>query len=169
MRCFPIAVLTACCTLASAASDIDLPARKPGLWQYTHTTDRTTASRPSTVTMLCTDESFGQEMLQMGSAMQQQMCSRRDMRREGNRVITQSVCKFGDTTISSNGVATFSGDTAFRMEMHATYAPALMGMKEGNTVVEAKWLGACKAGQKPGDMTLPGGQTVNLRHMGTPQ
>jgi hypothetical protein len=31
--------------------------------------------------------------------------------------------------------------------------------------MEAKWLGPCKAGQKPGDMVMPGGQTMNVLEM----
>lgn len=150
-------------TSAQAADPaLNLPARKPGLWQFT-TLDKTTSNRPGTTTTMCTDESFGKEMFEMGSAMEREMCPRKDHTRQGNRVLIHSVCKFGDSTITSQGVATFSGDTAYRMEINATYAPPLMGMKEGKTVIEAKWLGACKPGQKPGDMTLPGGQTVNMR------
>ena len=37
--------------------------------------------------------------------------------------------------------------------------------RETNMTVEAKWLGACKADQKPGDMVLPGGQKVNIVDM----
>ncbi len=32
----------------------------------------------------------------------------------------------------------------------------MMGMKESKQTLEAKWLGACKAGQKPGDVIMPG-------------
>ena len=30
------------------------------------------------------------------------------------------------------------------------------------TTVEAKWLGACKADQKPGDIVMPGGMKMNI-------
>jgi len=29
--------------------------------------------------------------------------------------------------------------------------------------IEAKWLGACKAGQKPGDIVMPGGFKFNIK------
>src|SRR5262249_11459256 len=47
-------------------------------------------------------------------------------------------------------------------------APAVQGMPAGgaaNLTVEAKWLGACKADQKPGDMIMAGGQQVNIRDL----
>ena len=31
--------------------------------------------------------------------------------------------------------------------------------------LEAKWLGACKADQKPGDIVMPGGMKMNVKDM----
>ncbi|MBI3147280.1 MAG: DUF3617 family protein [Betaproteobacteria bacterium] len=143
---------------AAAAPAFEMPARKPGLWQMS----TQSGNNPANVSTLCIDASVGQEMMQMGSAMQKQMCSKHDLTRDGHRVHMHSVCKFGETTAITKGTAVFSGDTAYRMDMLSTYAPPMMGMKEAKTVLEAKWLGACKPGQKPGDMTLPGGMTVNI-------
>ena len=51
----------------------------------------------------------------------------------------------------------------------ATYDPPLPNMpKESKTSVDAKWVGPCKAGQQPGDMTLETGQTVNIKQMMQP-
>ena len=33
------------------------------------------------------------------------------------------------------------------------------------TTIEAKWLGACKADQKPGDIVMPGGMKMNIKDM----
>ncbi len=38
-------------------------------------------------------------------------------------------------------------------------------MKEARSTLEAKWLGACKAGQKPGDVIMPGGGKLNTDDM----
>ena len=43
-------------------------------------------------------------------------------------------------------------------------APAGMP-KDSTTTIEAKWLGACKADQKPGDIIMPGGMKINLKDM----
>ena len=32
-------------------------------------------------------------------------------------------------------------------------------------MIEGRHVGACKPGQRPGDMTLPNGQTMNIRAM----
>jgi hypothetical protein len=41
----------------------------------------------------------------------------------------------------------------------------MMGRKEGTAIVEAKWVGPCKAGQKPGDMMMPNGMKMNVLEM----
>ncbi len=76
------------------AQTVDLPMRKEGLWQMS----TTVSGAPATVSTLCMDKSFGKEMLQMGSSMQKEMCSKNDISRDGDKVHLHSVCKFGDTT-----------------------------------------------------------------------
>jgi hypothetical protein len=41
----------------------------------------------------------------------------------------------------------------------------MAGMKESSSVIEAKWLGPCNAGQKPGDVTIPGMPNINIEEM----
>jgi hypothetical protein len=35
--------------------------------------------------------------------------------------------------------------------------------RDSTTTIEAKWLGACKPDQKPGDVVMPGGFKLNIR------
>ena len=56
-----------------------------------------------------------------------------------------------------------TGNTAYRTEIHTTYDPPFMGQTETTTVLTARNVGACKPGQRPGDMVLPNGQTLNMR------
>ena len=63
--------------------------------------------------------------------------------------------------------AVMSGDfnSAYRMESKSSYNPPLMGRSEGTSVVEARWVGPCKADQKPGDMVMPNGMKMNVIDM----
>lgn len=149
-------------SVPAGAQNIDLPIRKEGLWQMS----TIVSGAPATTSTLCMDKSFSKEMLQMGGSMQKELCSRNEMTRDGDKVHMQSVCKFGESTATSKGTAVFRGDTAYRMDMQSSYSPPLMGMKEAKTTVEAKWLGPCKPGQKPGDVTMANGMTFNIRAMG---
>ena len=35
----------------------------------------------------------------------------------------------------------------------------------GTTTIQARWVGACKAGQRPGDIVMANGQTMNIRDL----
>jgi len=37
--------------------------------------------------------------------------------------------------------------------------------RDSTTTIEAKWLGACKSDQKPGDIMMPGGMKMNIKDM----
>ena len=37
--------------------------------------------------------------------------------------------------------------------------------RDTTTTIEAKWLGACKPDQKPGDIMMPGGMKMNIKDM----
>jgi hypothetical protein len=39
------------------------------------------------------------------------------------------------------------------------------GARDSATTIEAKWLGACKADQKAGDIMMPGGMKINIKDM----
>jgi hypothetical protein len=45
---------------------------------------------------------------------------------------------------------------------HSHFDPALFGKTESNSTQTGKWLGACPADMKPGDMLSPNGVKINL-------
>lgn len=149
--------------LASAAFAADLPTRKPGLWEMT--VQNSNAKDKPTVMQQCIDATTDKQMQQFGQGMSQKMCSKSEIRNEGGRFVTESVCKMGASTITSKGTLTGNFNSAYRVESRATYDPPVMNMTEANMIVDAKWLGACKADQKPGDMIMPGGMKMNINQM----
>jgi len=88
--------------------------------------------------------------------MSKKHCSVNRVRRDGGKVITESVCKIGGSNITSRAV--FTGD--FRSNYSGTistkYDPPMMGMREAKQTLKARWVGACKPGQRPGDVVMPG-------------
>jgi hypothetical protein len=68
-------------------------------------------------------------------------------------------------TTLTTGITTFETSYAGRLE--TTYAPPLHGMATTTTALEAKWVGPCAAGQKPGDteVLMPGMRGLNLNEM----
>ncbi|MBI5611638.1 MAG: DUF3617 family protein [Gammaproteobacteria bacterium] len=148
------AVLTADFTVtAVAAPAIDMPKRKSGLWEIKTTMkDRQPTTRPAA--QHCIDEKTDDLMRQ--SAKGESQCTQKDLRRDGNRLVIHSVCKFGQTVATSEMVFAGKFDSDYRADIHTTYEPPMMGMKEANMLIEAKWTGPCKPGMKPGDIIMPG-------------
>ena len=148
---------------AGSVGAIDFPAMKPGLWESSIT--REGAPQKLGGTKMCMDAAVQKEMMEMGMGTMKTMCSKNDVRREGNRVYGTAECKFGESTMKSTSVTTFTGDTAYRAEIKSTYDPPMQGMPSGTTLIDAKWTGACPAGMQAGDVVLPDGRKVNMRTM----
>lgn len=160
-------VLIALAAAASATAE-DFPRLKPGLWETTTSSTRQEGKAAQTTT-ICLDESVQQEMYRMSMGMMAGMCSKHDIRVKGATVTSDVVCDLGGTKMQSRAVMTLTGNAAYRTEAKATFDPPLMGTRESTTVIEGRNVGACKPGQKPGDVTLPGGRTLNLRQMLAPK
>lgn len=143
-----------------------LPKMKAGMWENTVMSDGTTAKgkgEPTKSTM-CIDDTVMEQMMKMGQGISQSMCSKNTSQVSGNKMTGSVECKMGGSTINSTSVTTFSGDTSYRTEAKSVYTPPLYGMKENLTVTEAKYVGPCKAGMKPGDINTMG-ITMNIMEM----
>ena len=154
------ALLLATCLPAAAQ---DFPKLKPGLWEMSTTSSRRAGDAARTT--VCLDNSIQQDMIKMSSGMMAGMCSKSDFKGSGNKFTGDAVCNLGGSTMKSHSVMTLTGNTAYRTEAHATFDPPLAGQAVTDTVIEGRYVGACKPGQQPGDMTLPTGQTLNIRNM----
>ena len=167
MRYSTIAILAV--VALPIVAQADLPKRKPGLWEIKMTSS--IGPGGPMVSQHCIDAKTDDLMQQRAQGMDKQACSKNSVRREGGKTILESVCKFGETTATTKIV--FSGDysSQYRGDIHSTYSPPMRGTKETRSTLEAKWLGACKAGQKPGDITtpdmpgMPGGGKFNMDEM----
>jgi hypothetical protein len=149
---------------AASAAAIDLPTMKPGLWESSVT--REGSPQKMGATKMCMDAAVQKEMMDMGMGTMKSMCSKNDIRRDGNKVYGNAECKFGEATMKSTSVTTFTSDTAYHTEVKSTTEPPMQGMPSGTTIIDAKWSGACPAGMQAGDVVLPNGQKVNMRSMG---
>jgi hypothetical protein len=153
-------------SVATSAQALDMPKRKSGLWELKTTTSN--SSTPRTMQM-CVDEQTDDILQNFGAGMGKKTCSKNDLRKEGNQYIGESVCSFGGSTATSRSVFTGDFTTDYRGETKSTYNPPMMGMSEASTLIEAKWTGPCKPGQKAGDVIMadmPAGMpSINLKDL----
>ncbi len=119
----------------------DLPVLKSGLWEVV---------RAST-------------QLSMGVA--KEMCTQNDRHVEGNRMTVKATCRLGPTTMKTESVMVFNGNTAYHTDSSERYDPPFMNMSETKSTIDGKWTGPCKPGQQPGDIVTETGQTINMKAM----
>jgi hypothetical protein len=155
-----------CLWLSIDARAEDYPPRKPGLWEVRITPDAMSGRPPMGAVQQCVDANTDRLMREMGGGAVGRDCSKQDVRHEAGRLVIDSVCKMqmagNPTTATTHAVITGSFDSSYRMESKSSYSPPFMGRSEGGVTMDAKWLGPCKADQKPGDMVMPGGVKVNV-------
>ncbi len=159
---FALAFLALALSTLAFAAPKEMPARKPGLWEIKM---QVPGMPQPMVSQQCIDEKTDDLMQQRGQAQARQQCSKNAMRRDGDKVIVESVCGFDKTTATTTAI--FQGDfkSNYRGEINTTYAPPMQGMKSSKQTMEAKWLGPCKPGQKPGDVIMPGMGSMNIKDM----
>ncbi len=151
----------ACCIVAMCAASAfasDLPVRKAGLWQIS-----TTVTSGHTISMQqCIDAKTDQIMQSRFASLPQRNCSKHDVQKSGDTITIDSVCSIAGRTTTGHTVVTGSFDSAYTMVLTSE----VKGIPTPRHVtMSAKWLGPCAAGQKPGDMVLPNGKTVNIIDM----
>jgi hypothetical protein len=148
---------------AWAASAVELPTRKAGLWEIKMV--RTGSPLPDMTMQHCTDESTDKAMGSSFSPMSKDMCSKNDIQKTATGYVTDSVCSVGGISVTSHSETTgdFNSAYAVKVTSHSQGGPS--GPRDTTMTVEAKWLGTCKADQKAGDILMPGGRKMNVKDM----
>ena len=172
MNARPVATLVATSLLALLAlpavvSAQDMPRRKSGLWETTMENSAAKGTPGGKMTMTqcvdaAKDDVANQAAQQMG---RDNKCSTGKVSQTPGRVSFDSTCEFAGTKMSSSTVIAGDFNSAYKMEIKAKYNPPMMGMSESTTTMDAKFIGACKPGMRPGDVTMPGGMTMNVYDM----
>jgi hypothetical protein len=156
MRKFGAAFLMTMCAWPAAAAD--LPLRKAGLWDIKMSFEGRAGNQS---VQQCVDPETDAIMQSSASNIGSQNCSKRDVVKSGDKMTIDSVCTVAGKDATSHAVVTGSFDSAYTMTVASKSDAGPINM-----TIAGKWLGPCEAGQKPGDLILPGGMKINLRDMG---
>lgn len=147
--------------LFTAAVAQDIPNMKEGLWKLHMVTTSGSGKPEDTGYSLCRNHAYDQKAHDL---MKKTGCTVNEGAAIGGKRTFSSVCKVGDTTISSKSTLTSSGDTSFHSETITSYSPAMDGMSQTTTVQDQTYIGSCPAGMNPGDIMGADGQ---IRHRST--
>ena len=77
------------------------------------------------------------------------------------------MCKFGGATTTSHAVVTGDFNSAYTVDVTSTREGGrpVPGMAPGGAThmkIAAQWIGPCAKGQRPGDMIMGNGMTMNI-------
>jgi hypothetical protein len=154
-------------TVAAPAAALDVPARKPGLWEIKMTMEGRKIQMPAS--QHCIDAETDKMMNSIGGNMQKEMCSKQDVQNAGGTIVVDSVCKVGQGTTTSHAVVSGDFNSAYTVKVTSKRegglaVPGMPADGTSNMTIDAKWLGPCAADQKPGDMIIAG-HKMNIRDM----
>lgn len=120
-----------------AAAAVETPKLKPGLWEM-----RSRSSAGGVNTMLPSPVCVGampDQQRQLEQSNIKSRCSKYETRAVDGTWVMDAVCTSRGHTVTKHRVTSLSGDS-FREENTAP---------QGSSTSDGKWLGPCKAGQKP--------------------
>ena len=153
---------------AIPAFAFDMPPRKPGLWELK--IDFEGHKIPATVMKQCTDATSDKVMNSNFGGTAQEACSKQDRTKTATGMVMDSVCKFGEHTTTAHSVMTGNFDSGYTVDVQSKRegGRAIPGMPadgSNHMTITAKWLGPCAAGQRPGDVMMANGMTMNMLDM----
>jgi hypothetical protein len=151
--------------IAAPAFAIDMPARKPGLWEIKM--EFIGRKLPAQTMKQCIDAASDKVMNSNFAGTGQEKCSKQDVTNSGGTITVDSVCKFGPNTTTSHAVVTGSFDSAYTVDVTSTHEggrpiPGVAPGGASHMKIAATWLGPCAAGQRPGDVIMGNGMTMNM-------
>ena len=150
---------------AVAAAAVELPTRKAGLWEM-KVLRAAGGSTPDMTMQQCTDAATDKRMVTSFSPSGNDTCAKQDIQKSATGYVTDSVCTVGGMTITSHAEITGDFNSAYTVKSTSRTEGGMAGAPRDNaTTIEAKWLGACKADQKAGDIMMPGGMKMNIKDM----
>jgi hypothetical protein len=162
---FRLATALVLCVAPALKTDaVELPTRKAGLWELKML--RTGSPAPEMTMQHCTDETTDKKMTTQLSPMAKQNCTKNDTEKTATGYVTDSVCSFNGTTMTSHSevIGDFNSGYSVKVTSHNEGAPA-GAPRDTDMTLQAKWLGPCPADQRPGDIVMPGGFRMNITDM----
>jgi hypothetical protein len=163
---FAVSVLALAACAPSSAIAQEIPTRRAGLWEVTMTHDG--RNMPPQTMQQCTDAETDKLMNAFGGALSADMCSKQDIKKVGATLVISATCQIGPMKSTSQSVVTgdFSSNYTVKVTSKIEGLPAgAQDAAGGSTTIQARWVGACKPGQRPGDIVMADGKTMNIRDL----
>ena len=137
------------------------PSRRAGLWEIRNAASDNLGLPP---THFCVGEKTDTPDNHLDRvAGEKGSCSIGPFKREGITWVAESVCKEARSVVVSQSIASGDFQTQYRIDTLVFYSPPLANNKrEDKEAIVARYLGSCAAGQRPGDLVVPGMGVLNM-------
>ena len=165
MRVFILVLVFGTACLSSATAQ-EIPTRRPGLWEVTINHDG--RNTPPQTMQQCTDAETDKLMNAFGGDLSADLCSKQEIKKVGATIVINATCQIGPIKSTSQSVVSgdFNSNYTVKVTTKLEGVPAAaQGAAGGTTTIQARWVGACKPDQRPGDIVMANGQTMNIRDL----
>jgi hypothetical protein len=148
--------------LAPAVRAEELPLRKAGLWEMKVT--KVGGSVPEMTMQHCTDPTTDKEMNNSVSPLAKQICTKQEIQKTATGYVSDSVCSVAGVSMTTHAEIVGDFNSGYTVTSTSHSDKGVTGKPlDATTRIEAKWVGDCKPGQKPGDIAMPGGFKLNVK------
>jgi hypothetical protein len=156
-RVLLLAVLSALAGIAGA-DEFKPPPMKDGLWETHSTQVQQGKTVFDTSAKMCQSKELTKSMQSSGEELRKRnACTSTVTQPSPNTYVEESRCAKGPNAGSVTKITyTYQGDTASHTEMHTNN-----GKSETVMIIDAKYLGSCPAGMKPGDAVMADGKKIS--------
>lgn len=160
---FSICALTLLASASALAASVEMPIRKAGLWEIHMQHEG--SKLPDVAIQQCTSEAIDREFTSEFAPAAKQNCTKNDIQKTATGYVSDSVCAGGGATITSHAETSGDFNSAYTVKVTSHSEGGGLGTHDSKMTLTAKWAGACKEGQKPGDIVMPGGLKMNMRDL----
>ena len=152
-----VAVLSVLIGIAGA-DEFKPPPMKDGLWETHSTQTQQGKTVFDTSVKMCQSKELTKSMQSSGEELRKKnACTSAVTQPSPNTYVEESRCAKGPNAGSVTKITyTNQGDTASHTEMHTND-----GKSETVMIIDAKYLGSCPAGMKPGDAVMADGKKIS--------
>lgn len=158
----PPAVLAFTATLAHADA---IPKRKPGLWELRWHSNDVTPSQAAAAAVpdsakMCIDAATDEKLAVAYDPCDVPLFFAFYAPQFKKELLCET--EAADVKVRSRSKVTFTGDTAYHIEVRTRLEPALKGEGDYSGGRDGKWVGACPTDTRPGDLIVGDEPKINV-------
>jgi hypothetical protein len=146
--------------VVTLSAQAQMPTRKAGLWESTMSGTSSLAAAGGGKIKHCIDASTDQAA--MTGAMSGKACKQGPIVKTAAGYEVEATCQMGGMTSKSKSIVSGDFNSQVTVDVTSLITTGSGPAKESKTKIEARYVGSCEAGQKPGDVIMPDGKVIRV-------